>query len=238
MAQPLKTYFPIARYLLITGALTLLGSSVWADALTDQGRVIAVSGNSGIPACASCHGAQGEGMAAAGFPYLAGQGAVYLSLQLKDFAQGTRTNPIMAPIAKGLKTDQIEAVAAYYSQMTAPFDAAALGSQIDSMPEKGATGAWLANRGDWAQNIPACIQCHGPGGIGVGESFPAIAGLPAPYIRAQFAAWRDKTRPPGPLALMGDIAQRMNDTQISAVADYFAALPVAASKATTHGAKK
>lgn len=220
------------------GAYVLLGTSAGADTLGDQGKVLATMGADSVPACASCHGAQGEGMAAAGFPYLAGQGAAYLALQLQDFAAGTRASPIMAPIAKALDADQISAVAAHYSQLSPPFDAKALSQHLDTYPERDAAGAWLANRGDWENNIPACIQCHGAGGVGVGEHFPGIAGLPAAYLREQLVAWQNDKRPAGPLDLMGDIAKRMSTAQITAVADYFSTLPGALDTSTPQGDRR
>ena len=206
----------------------------WA-ASVDEGRELATKGGNGIAACATCHGAHGEGMAAAGFPFLAGQGASYLVEQLQHFASDARQNPVMQPIAKAMNSRQIEAVAAYFSQLPKPFDAKALSNRIETYPGKSDTGAWLANRGDWDNNIPACIQCHGPGGVGVGESFPALAGLPASYLTQQLMNWKSDKRPSGPLSLMGDIAQRMSDAQIGAVATYFAGLPAGA--ASTEAAK-
>lgn len=180
-------------------------------------------------------------MAAAGFPQLAGQGATYLAEQLQNFASGKRQNPVMAPIAKAMSPAQIEAVSTYFSQLPKPFDAKALSNMTETYPEKSDVGAWLANRGDWSHDIPACNQCHGPGGIGVGTHFPALAGLPAAYLKQQLADWKSGKRPTGPLSLMENIAQNMSDTQISAVADYFAALPAAADKrspaVTSKGAK-
>lgn len=220
----------------ILGMLSLT-SPVWADAVTD-GRVIATTGGNGIIACATCHGANGEGMAAAGFPYLAGQGATYLTEQLQNFASGERQSPVMEPIAKAMNAAQIEAVSSYFAQLPKPFDAAALSNMVDTYPAKAAVGAWIANRGDWDSDVPACIQCHGPGGIGVGTRFPALAGLPANYLRQQLIEWKGKTRSNGPLALMGDIGRRMSDAQINAVADYFAGLPASAADTAAASAKK
>lgn len=207
----------------ILGMLPLV-SPVWADVVTD-GREIATAGGNGILACATCHGMNGEGMAAAGFPYLAGQGATYLTDQLQNFASGERHNPIMEPIAKALTSAQIEAVSSYFAQLPKPFDPAMLSDMVDTYPEKAAKGSWVANRGDWNNDIPACIQCHGQGGVGVGTQFPALAGLPANYLRQQLNDWKGEKRPDGPLSLMGEIARRMSEAQISAVADYFSALP-------------
>lgn len=206
---------------------------------TSAGQKLAASGADGVVACATCHGAQGQGMAAAGFPYLAGQGAAYLAEQLHHFASGSRGNAVMAPIAKALSDQQIADVTAYYAQLPAAFDTKTLAGHADPYPTKDA-GAWLANRGDWDNDIPACVQCHGPGGVGVGTQFPALAGQSANYLKAQLSAWKEGKRDPGPLDLMGDIAKRMSDAQITAVANYFAGLPDAVqgqATATQGGAK-
>lgn len=66
--------------------------------------------------CAGCHGA--KGISAAGiYPNLAGQKADYLAAQLKAFREKTRANPVMAPMAAGLKDEDISALAAYYSSL-------------------------------------------------------------------------------------------------------------------------
>ncbi|MCX5591799.1 c-type cytochrome [Alcaligenes endophyticus] len=226
---------PSKKWWLLSALLVCASGS--ADELTDQGKTIATSGSGAVLACVTCHGAQGEGNAAAGFPFLAGQGTSYLTEQLTHFHDGKRQNPIMEPIAKAMSADQMKAVAAYYSQLSPPWDKQKLSNVQDLYPAQSQLGAWIANRGDWDNNIPACIQCHGPGGVGVGTSFPAIAGLSAAYITAQFKAWQTNSRDPGPQSIMGDIAKRMNEQQIQATADYFAALPTELSKAATQGAK-
>ncbi|WP_240975412.1 c-type cytochrome [Paraburkholderia aromaticivorans] len=66
----------------------------------------------GVPACASCHGAQAQG--AGTFPRLAGQHQEYLLRQIEVFKNGTRGNaPVMTAIAHTLSPEQAEAVAAY-----------------------------------------------------------------------------------------------------------------------------
>src|SRR5205823_4077552 len=55
----------------------------------------------GAATCAACHGVQGEG-SAAGVPRLAGQKAEYLEHALASFKAGTRTSPVMQPVAGGL----------------------------------------------------------------------------------------------------------------------------------------
>ena len=192
-----------------------------AKALTGNGKLGQGIAQNGLPptvvACATCHGARGEGSAA--FPPLAGNGGAYLLAQLQAFADGSRAQPIMGPIAKGLNAQQRADVVAFYVGQP-PLQRA-----VTVPPaEPSDAGAWLAQRGRWADGIPACAQCHGPAGLGVGEHFPAIAGLSAAYMQAQVSAWQHKTRPPGPLQLMASVAQKLTDQDITAVAAYYARL--------------
>ncbi len=88
-------------------------------ALVEAGKRIFLGGNeeTGVPACIACHAPDGKGMAAAGFPALAGQHATYTEKQLLDFYNGKRTNDgstkIMRDIAKRMHMDEIKAVSSY-----------------------------------------------------------------------------------------------------------------------------
>jgi len=189
------------------------------------GRLVAVAGAGAVvAACASCHGARGEGSAA--FPRLAGTGQAYLQAQLAAFASGLRKNPIMQPIAQGLSPAQREAAARYYSQLPPPAPAPA----VEADPAD--RGAWLASRGRWSDQLPACNQCHGPNGIGVGSAFPPLAGLPAAYITEQLLGFKQGTRPPGPLDLMKTIADKLPEDDMVAIGKYYAGLTSAAPAAT------
>ena len=68
--------------------------------------------------CISCHGKHGITVNEE-WPNLAGQQKDYLQKQLLAFRDGTRNGPIMQVIAKELNEAQIEAVAEYYSQLSA-----------------------------------------------------------------------------------------------------------------------
>jgi cytochrome c553 len=82
-----------------------------------MGRFIYLRGNpySGVPACASCHGAGGQGTAT--LPRLAGQHAQYTERQLKAFNQRERTNDnaVMHSVAVKLTELELKAVASYIS---------------------------------------------------------------------------------------------------------------------------
>ncbi|MDF3835968.1 c-type cytochrome, partial [Cupriavidus basilensis] len=68
--------------------------------------------DSGVPACASCHGAQAQGAGA--FPRLAGQHQAYLLRQIEVFKNRSRGNsPVMSAVAHDLNYDDARAVAAY-----------------------------------------------------------------------------------------------------------------------------
>ena len=216
---------------------TLLAGLLCATAAHAQGapdgKQISMQGANGAPACITCHGARGEGNPAAGFPQLAGIGAKYLAEQLEAMANGSRVSPIMAATAKALSPAQQEAVARYYAALPSPLNTDRLAATAMHPVKPADTGAWLATRGAWDKNVPACNQCHGPGGIGVGENFPSLAGQPAAYIAGQLRAWQQGQRPPGPLALMPAVATRLSDAEIDAVSAYYAGLPAAADQLAT-----
>jgi cytochrome c553 len=67
--------------------------------------------------CASCHQPGFKGLNE--FPRLARQKQPYLVKQMKDFRDGQRTNDngLMAPTAKNLTDEQIEALAHYLSSL-------------------------------------------------------------------------------------------------------------------------
>lgn len=204
-----------ARFLLIPSwlAFGLFISPAWAAV---DGKTLATSGADGVPACAGCHGLQGEGNAA-GFPALAGQPAGYLSKQLHDLASGQRANAIMMPIAKGLSDAQIEALSVYYAGLPATGD----GGQRDDT----GSGRELAVNGQWKDGMPACVACHGDGARGIPPHFPALAGQHAGYIESQLKAWKAGTRHNDADGVMAAIAKRLNDDQITAVATWLSALP-------------
>lgn len=87
------------------------GGSAGDAALVAQGQKIFEQGvpDKGVPACASCHGAQGQGNGQ--FPRLAGQHADYLMRQIEVFQNGSRANaPVMSAVAHTLGKDDAKAV--------------------------------------------------------------------------------------------------------------------------------
>jgi len=86
--------------------------------LVEAGKRIFLGGNekTGVPACIACHSADGKGMAAAGFPRIAGQHAAYTEKQLTDFYHAKRSNDannVMRDIASRMHMSEIKAVSSY-----------------------------------------------------------------------------------------------------------------------------
>ena len=74
----------------------------------------AAAGKSKSATCVACHGPAGVSVNPM-WPNLAGQKDMYLAKQMKDFRDGKRNDPVMAPMAKALSDDDIANLAAYYS---------------------------------------------------------------------------------------------------------------------------
>lgn len=171
-------------------------------------------------ACFQCHGMDGKGDAAAAFPRLTDQVYKYLYDSLKDYASGVRQNPIMSPIAKALSDQQMRDVAAYYSaQKIAPY---APSPKVD--PSVLQYGAAIAAIGHAQRGVQGCINCHGPEGVGLPPTYPYLAGQYAPYIEAQMKAWKTGQRKGDGFGIMENIAKRLTDEEIRAVAAYYASI--------------
>ena len=76
----------------------------------------AEAGKAKSATCAGCHGAAGVS-ANPLWPNLAGQKDAYLVKQMKAFRDGTRSDPMMSPMAKPLSDADIDNLAAYYSSL-------------------------------------------------------------------------------------------------------------------------
>jgi len=74
--------------------------------------------------CLVCHGGAGVSSNAE-WPSLAGQGNAYLVKQMKAFRDGTRSDPLMTPMAKPLSDVEIDNLAAFYASQPAAWSAAA-----------------------------------------------------------------------------------------------------------------
>lgn len=98
----------------------LLSAVVMGVALAASGAALAAgdaaAGKAKAGTCAGCHGANGVSNNPL-WPNLAGQKDAYLVKQMKAFRDGTRSDPMMSPMAKPLSDDDINNLAAYFSSL-------------------------------------------------------------------------------------------------------------------------
>jgi cytochrome c553 len=180
-----------------------------------RGTAQTVTPPPGSVVCTSCHGAHGEG-STTGVPRLAGQNPEYMSHALSMFKAGTRSSPIMEPIAQGLTNSDMDALTRYFSNQSPPL--------VDTNRLASATvvlaGKQLAEVGP-----AACFSCHGAGGKGNGTRYPSIAGQPARFIADRIHEFqqraREKTPQPG---TMTAVSTTLSEDQIKASAAYLSRL--------------
>jgi len=73
-----------------------------------------------------------------------------------------------------------------------------------------------------SKSVPACAGCHGPSGAGIPAQYPRLSGQHADYTATQLMNFQNGTRKNS--VPMADIASKLSDKEIKAVADYIAGL--------------
>ncbi|MFW5450551.1 MAG: c-type cytochrome [Methylophagaceae bacterium] len=174
------------------------------------------AGKAKAAVCAACHGADGNSPSNM-FPKLAGQGEAYLVKQIADFKNGLRENAVMAPMVAALTEQDIADLSAYYaSNKVTP------GAVSEDLLNAGKT---LYRAGNKESGVPACMACHGPTGVGVAAAkWPALTGQHSIYIEAQLKAFSSGVRSNDPNSMMRDIASKMTEEEMKAVAAYASGL--------------
>jgi len=168
--------------------------------------------------CQECHGVDGN----SGDPRIpnhAGQYAGYLAKQLLDFQIGARQHAVMSVMAEDLDAADIADIAAYFAEQ----------KPMRGLDGSGNTAARpLFEHGDASRNIPACAGCHGENGEGRadhnGSVVPVLGGQRKVYLRAQLVSWKLGERNNSPDGVMNEVAKRLSDDEIDALADYLSGL--------------
>lgn len=171
--------------------------------------------------CAGCHAIDGNSVIADN-PKLAGQIPEYTYKQLRNFASidgapPARNNAIMSSMVAPLSDDDKRALGHYFAQQTLQPEAAQNAETIED-------GRKIWRSGIASKGVPACAACHGPTGAGMPAQYPRLAGQFAQYTFNQLKAFRDGDRANDPAEMMRDIALKMTDKEMQAVADYAAGL--------------
>jgi cytochrome c553 len=187
------------------------------------GRSVALAGPAvkHSAACARCHGLDGVGHATGAFPRIDGQDAAYLREALRSYASGERPSGIMGSLIRGLSEEELAAVVEHYAgagRRDAPTAAGVDEAALE-------LGRSLAERGAPQQGVPPCADCHGIDGVRGKPMVPYLAGQYADYTELQLLLWREGVRGADSAAApMAEIARRLDERQIAAVALYYALL--------------
>jgi len=189
------------------------------------------AGESKAAACISCHGDKGNSMVST-FPKLAQQDESYLQKQLHAFKDGSRKNPMMESIAKPLSDKDIADIAAYYmAQKVSANDLPVVNDDDDddkpavseadkkaAMEKIMAAGSNLYRNGDIANEVSACIACHGPLGEGnEPAAFPALRSQHADYLIKTLTDFKNGNRSNNSENMMHMITKKMTVEEIKAV---------------------
>lgn len=189
----------------------LLSSQVLAEGLVDGSFE---AGKTKALRCGACHGPDGNSVNPQ-WPSIAGQHAPYIVRQLEAFQSGERTNILMSSQAMTLTKQDMKDVAVFFSAQPA-----AAKSVAD--PALAAKGEALYRGGHKESGAAACLTCHGPTGRGnPAARYPLLRGQHATYVAATLREYaKDARKSDGATKIMRDIAKRLSEDDIVAVAAY------------------
>lgn len=187
----------------------------------DEGGSAAGEAKAGL--CGGCHGFDGNSEDAT-FPRLAGQYEGYIAKQIRDFQNAVRNNnETMAGMAATVASaeDAHDIGAFFQKQKMAK-------SPLQPVDKKqAALGEKIFYEGNPKNNVYACVNCHGERGRGKAPNvsvFPVVGGQHKDYLIKQLKDFREGTRSNDPAGMMTDIAKRLSEEEIQAVAAYLSSL--------------
>ena len=166
------------------------------------------AGKKKAEACVACHGANGNSVVGA-FPVLAGQNARYIYLQLKDYKEGRRSNPMMSAVAQGLEKQDMQDLAAYFGAQKQ----ARTGFKAD--PARVKAGAAKAEES-------LCSLCH-LGGLSGQNEVPRVAGQHPEYVLNQFKNFKSRERH-NDAGNMTSLAQTLSEEDMTNLAHWISDL--------------
>jgi cytochrome c553 len=154
--------------------------------------------------CAACHGPGGNSTDPL-FPKLAGQSWRYVYIQLKDFKEGRRKDPVMSPMVADLTRDEMIELGNYYA------------AQKPS-PSKYTVDSAKVAAGRAKSDEVLCPMCHLGGFVGQNE-IPRVAGQHYEYVVKQLKDFKSKTRT-NDAGNMTSVAGTLSDQDIDNLAQY------------------
>ncbi|HEV3430601.1 MAG TPA: c-type cytochrome [Paraburkholderia sp.] len=215
--SPRRILRPLIPLVAPLGAALLFGTTGMfsaASAQTPQPKAPDTI-ESRVQGCTACHGSHGQGTDNDYFPRLAGKPAEYLYNQLMNFRDGRRKYPPMNYLVTYLSDEYLHEIATYFSQQRPPYPPPSKPNVGDSVIARGEA---IVLHGDAAKQVPACAACHGAKLTGMEPAIPGLVGLHSDYISAQIGAWRSGSRHAKAPDCMHEIATRLTDDDVNAVA--------------------
>lgn len=176
-----------------------------APLATAQGTA---AGKAKAERCAACHGWDGNSASDA-YPILAGQTARYLYLQLRDFRDGARKDPIMSAQIDGLSRQDFLDLAAYFAAQPQK----SIDFKVDPV---------RVERGRRKSEEVLCTMCHLGGFKGQNE-IPSVAGQHPAYVMKQLRDFKARRRT-NDAGNMTAVAQTIGDEDIIDLAHYLVSL--------------
>lgn len=205
----------LAALAFVGSMLTAMAGTAWAvgDAEAGAGKAIT---------CGACHGPDGKAILPS-YPSIGGQNYRYTLGQLRAMkandqdpgALGNRNPGLMMGQLAMFSDQDLQDLAAHYARQA--------GYVGEADAEKASVGEAIYRGGIMEKKVAACTACHSPhGGGNAPAGFPRLSGQTVDYSIAQLKAYREgqRTTDEDFGGMMRQIAARLTDTEIEAIANY------------------
>jgi cytochrome c553 len=157
-----------------------------------------------VAQCGACHGEDGNSRMP-NIPSLAGQPEFYLTNQLFLFREGVRNVPGMSELMKGLKDDDLVALASHFAA-------------LEAKPSEEKVDPVLVKRGEALAEPMRCASCHLPSLVGQ-DQMPRLARQRIDYLIHAMTQFRDDARS-GADTQMNNVLRGVSDDDITALAHF------------------
>jgi len=169
---------------------------------SNGGNGDAVAGSTAAQPCSTCHGADGN-MMAADMPTLAGQDATYLAASLRAYANGQRDHAQMVAASTELSDAEIEDLAAFYAEQEPIAREVRIPATV-------------------AQWIERCDRCHGAGGNSTNPLYASLASQNEAYLTRVIETYASGGRSN---SMMSAMSRPLRPSDIEGLAAYYASQP-------------